>query len=246
MESFFSKDIYVPPFSLFSKEHIITLLSLTLINILFVLWFMKVKNTKSTDCFRKGLAGFLLLNELYYVTWSILTGNWSMDNSLPIQLCEAVAFASAVMLLYNHFRLFEVVYFLGLGGGIQALITPDLYYPFPHSRFFSFFLGHNAVFMAIFYMLIVKNFIPSLKSILKTFIFTNLYMVVISIINILTGGNYLFLCSKPENGSLLDFLGPWPWYILSLEGIGLLIFLTLYLPFGIAAIKKKSSIKLYE
>lgn len=231
METFFSKDINVTPFIIFSREHIITLAVLALIDAMFVIWFVKFKDTKAVNSFRKVLAGILIFNELYYVIWSILTGDWSMEYSLPIQLCEAVAFASAIMLLLNHYYLFEIVYFLGLGGGLQALITPDLYYPFPHSRFFSFFLGHDAVFIAIFYMLAVKGFKPSIRSIIKTLIFTNIYMVFICIINFLTGGNYLFLRNKPQNGSLLDFLGPWPWYILSLEGIGLLIFIALYLPF---------------
>lgn len=29
----------------------------------------------------------------------------------------------------------------------------------------------------------------------------------------------MFLSHKPENASLLDVLGPYPWYILSLEGL---------------------------
>ncbi|MDF2522519.1 MAG: transporter permease [Clostridiales bacterium] len=235
METFLSKDIIMPPFAIFSREHIVTLIALATINILLVICFLKFGETKSVNNFRKGLAVFLIFNELYYITWSILTGDWSMEYSLPLQLCEAVMFASAAMLILDNYNIFEVVYFLGLGGGIQALLTPDLYYPFPHSRFFSFFLGHNAVFLAIFYMMAVRKFKPSFKSIIKTFVITNIYMIFISIVNVLTGGNYLFLRSKPVNGSILDFLGPWPWYIFSLEGIGLIIFLVLYLPFRIAA-----------
>ena len=33
--------------------------------------------------------------------------------------------------------------------------------------------------------------------------------------NLLTGGNYMWLREKPEAASLLDFMGPWPWYIVS-------------------------------
>ena len=33
--------------------------------------------------------------------------------------------------------------------------------------------------------------------------------------------------------SLIDVLGPWPWYILALEGVGLVLFFLLYLPFAI-------------
>jgi hypothetical integral membrane protein (TIGR02206 family) len=33
-------------------------------------------------------------------------------------------------------------------------------------------------------------------------------------VNWLTGANYGFLNRKPEINSVLDVLGPWPWYLL--------------------------------
>ena len=42
--------------------------------------------------------------------------------------------------------------------------------------------------------------------------------------NLLTGGNYMWLREKPDEGSLLDFMGPWPWYIVSAAVLGLLLF----------------------
>ena len=44
------------------------------------------------------------------------------------------------------------------------------------------------------------------------------------------GTDYFFLRAKPADPSLLDFLGPWPWYILSTEGVALILFLLIYLP----------------
>jgi uncharacterized membrane protein YwaF len=43
----------------------------------------------------------------------------------------------------------------------------------------------------------------------------------------------MFIAHKPETASLMDMLGPWPWYILSLELVGLAVSLLLYSPFGL-------------
>ena len=80
-------------------------------------------------------------------------------------------------------------------------------------------------------MTFVEGFRPQHRSIWKVFIITNIYTGVIGLLNWLIGSNYLFICSKPASGSLMDFLGPWPWYILSLEVVGLLTFYIYYLPF---------------
>jgi hypothetical integral membrane protein (TIGR02206 family) len=61
----------------------------------------------------------------------------------------------------------------------------------------------------------------------------NLYMLLVGLVNALIGSNYLFIAHKPYTPSLLDVLGPWPWYILSAEAVGLAVGLLLYLPFAL-------------
>jgi len=51
--------------------------------------------------------------------------------------------------------------------------------------------------------------------------------------NRLLGANYLYMMKKPEHASLLDVLGPHPWYLVWIEGIMILSFLVLYLPFWV-------------
>ena len=64
-------------------------------------------------------------------------------------------------------------------------------------------------------------------------------MIVVFFFNQILGSNYLFIAHKPETASLIDVLGPWPWYILSLEVIGAVMCLLLYLPFAISDMRKK-------
>lgn len=43
----------------------------------------------------------------------------------------------------------------------------------------------------------------------------------------ITGGNYMYMRSKPVHHSLLNVIGPWPWYIAAGAALGLIMFLAL-------------------
>jgi hypothetical integral membrane protein (TIGR02206 family) len=136
------------------------------------------------------------------------------------------------MLVTRSFKIYEFAYFLGIGGGLQALATPDLgIYGFPHFRFFQTLLSHGLIVTAPIYMTVVEGFRPTWKSLLKAAFWTNVYALAIYFVNNALGSNYLMVNAKPGVPSLLDLLPEWPWYILWMEGIGVATFLLLYSPF---------------
>jgi len=163
--------------------------------------------------------------------------------TLPLHLCGAAVVLSAIMLMNKSYRLYEIIYFWGLGGALQALLQPDIgAFSYPHFRFFQFFVSHGLIVTASIFATFIFHYRPHFKSVFKIFGLTNLYMLFIAVFNYFTDGNYLFICHKPETASLLDFMGPWPWYILSLEMVGLISFMIYYSPFAIADLFKKRKI----
>jgi hypothetical integral membrane protein (TIGR02206 family) len=112
-------------------------------------------------------------------------------------------------------------------------------YGFPHYRFFQFFTSHGLILAAVLYMVFVHQFAPTHKSIWKVFGITLIYTCFMAIFNLVFHGNYLFICWKPENGSIMDVMGPWPWYILPLGIVAIVTFYIWYSPFAISALIKK-------
>ncbi|GAE25129.1 hypothetical protein JCM9140_1102 [Halalkalibacter wakoensis JCM 9140] len=180
---------------------------------------------------RYGLISVLVISELSIILWTFSVGLWDIRFTLPLQLCTISLYICTFMLIRKSYRLFEIVYFFGLAGAFQALITPDLFYTFPHFRFIHFFLAHFAIILSILYMVWVEQFVVTFRSMLKSFLVLNVIAAIAFLANLMTGANYMFLARKPENPSILDVLGPFPLYILSLQVIAFIMFLMLYLPF---------------
>lgn len=221
---------------LLSSSHIFALM--IALSLILLLYFLR--NRKYTNVYgRWAIFGCLLLSEAWLNYWYITTDMWDISYTLPFQLCSISLYLCMWMLITRQTWTFEVVYFLGLGGALQALITPELFYDFPHFRFLHFFAAHIAIILSVFYMLWVEKKTITIKSMWKAFGALQLIAILVFFINKQTGGNYMFLARKPSNASIIDLLGPYPWYILSLEMVVIIMFLILYAPLLI--LKKKAS-----
>ncbi len=222
-----------PAFQLFDRIHLATL-GIILIIILLMALARNRLSKRNKENLRDTMAAILILNETSWHLWHIFYDEWSIQEMLPLHVCSILVWLSAWMLIKKSYRIFEFAYFLGIGGALQALLTPDIgIYGFPHYRFFQTFISHGFIIIATVYMVVAEEMRPTWKSMLRVAIFGNLYMAVVFGINTLIGSNYLFINHKPLTASVLDMLPDWPVYILYMEAIGLVTFLVLYLPYFI-------------
>jgi hypothetical integral membrane protein (TIGR02206 family) len=226
---------------MFSVSHLCSLLVFFALLALLHVLRGKLRAPFADQVTRWSLAGVLALSEVSFHWWHLATNTWSLHESLPLQLCSVTLILSVFMLMTSSFRLFEVTFFAGIAGAGIALVTPELFYPFPHFRFFHFFVAHEGIVLACLYMSWVKGYRPTFSSVWKTMISLNVLLLIALGVNRWTGGNYLFVSHKPEQPGLMDFLGPHPWYILSLEGVAFLFFSLLYLPFWVKKRRKARS-----
>jgi len=202
----------------------------------FVLAFL-VHRTKSRRLERSicvAISTLLLINYVAYLIVARQFGVTHWYKTLPLQLCDWAMFVIIVALWTGNRRWLEIAYFWGIGGTLQALITPNLRFGFPDLRFISFFVAHSGIIIGIVFLMLVYRFRPRPIAILHTFLWTELYFVVAFTVDLLTGENYGFLLHKPEAASLLSFLSDWrPLYLIEFHLLAFAFFALLYAPFAI-------------
>jgi hypothetical integral membrane protein (TIGR02206 family) len=159
-----------------------------------------------------------------------VAGELSWDTSLPLELCHWVLIASVFSLFRRSQTATEVAYYWGFAGTLQATLTPDIYRGFPSWEFIQFFWSHGGILLAIVFLCFARDFSPRPDAVVRVFAGVNAFAVCVGGIDAVFGWNYGYLCAKPLNPSLLDYLGPWPWYLAALEVIALALFVVLDLP----------------
>jgi|ERR1700687_3373062 len=179
------------------------------------------------------LAGLLLLDEAAVAAFAAHADLATLKDHLPFQLCDWVILACAAALFWRHRLAYELAYFWGLSGTLQALVTPDLAEDFPSLHFITFQILHAGVVVAVLYLTLGLGMRPRPRSILRAWLWLQSYVVVTAAIDWLLDSNYGYLLRKPVQASLYDYLGPWPLYLLSLEALSLVLFLACYAPFAL-------------
>jgi hypothetical integral membrane protein (TIGR02206 family) len=230
MGNFFAFDYHGAPFQFLGTAHIAALVFFILLN-LFLLRDRK-KGERARKRTRWIMAIIIWLDEAAWHLWNIAYGTWNIQEHLPLHACSILIWLAGYMLIKKDERIYEFVYFMGIGGALQALFTPDIgIYGFPHFRFFQTFIAHGLLVTSAVYLTKVEGLRPTWKSFVRVIVVMNIYMLIVLGVNSLIGSNYLFVSRKPPGPTLLDALPDWPIYLLYIEVIGLVMFLLLYLPF---------------
>ena len=229
---YFAVDYKGAPFVLFGQAHLVSLL----IDLVVIALIFNARGLSETarKRVRWAMAIGLWTIESSWHLWNVVNGTWTLDTMLPLHMCSVMIWLAGYMLVTRNEQIYPFVYFLGIGGALQAVLTPESgIYGFPHFRYLQTFTNHSLLIMAGIWMTVVEGMRPTWKSLLKVMVVANIYMAVVFGINSVLGSNYLFINRKPDSASVIDMLPAWPGYIPFLELIGLFTFSVLYMPFAI-------------
>jgi len=212
-------------------EHMLTLAVITILITAMVVGARRRPGRWTVPAARV-LAIVILANEASWWVWLGLQHTWSLSYALPLHLCDVAAFVAAAALWTQSPLLVELTYFWGLAGTSNSLITPDLADHFPGYLFFQFYIAHGAIVAAALFLVVGLRITPRRGAVSRVVGLTLGLAAADAGADFLTGGNYMYLRHAPGVHSLLDVMGPWPWYIVGAASLALVLFTALDLPFA--------------
>ncbi|WP_161605270.1 YwaF family protein [Pimelobacter simplex] len=142
-----------------------------------------------------------------------LVANFDIDVTLPLHLCDLAWIAATWALWTHHPFPVTLTYFWGLTLTVQGVLTPSLNEDLPHPRYFAFWALHLLIVWAAVYLVLGLRKAPRWRDYRAAVATTLGWAVATYAFNVVADTNYGYLVRKPGT-SILDLLGPWPWYVL--------------------------------
>jgi len=216
-------------FKLFGPTHLAILGSVPLLAGL--LAYAQRKLAPASRTLRICLACIILLDSAVYYGVLIARGQLTFPDHLPLELCDASLCLVILALFTLNKTVFDLAYYGALAGATMALLTPNLWEAFPSFTTVQFFIDHGLIVVGVLFLAWSGLARPRPRSVLRAMVAVNLFAACVGTFDYAFKTDYMYLRAKPPNPSLLDVLGPWPWYLAATEFVACGVFLLLYLPF---------------
>ena len=183
------------------------------------------KKLLSEELIKLGTISLITISiglDIFDTIYRIADDNFSIIDDLPLHMCGLSLYLGAYTLYNKYQQGFELCYFWGIGGALQAILTPDST-DFTNSYYiFTFMLSHSLIILSVLWMIIVLDMRFKSFALLRTILITNILLIPMGIINLLLKSNYFYLCEKPPADNPF-LIGEWPIYLLYLEFFTIII-----------------------
>jgi hypothetical integral membrane protein (TIGR02206 family) len=210
----------------FSAPHLAALAVLALAAPAAVLIARRCSERVTTIVYRT-LAVLILCGWIGEYIADVIQGIWTVRYDLPLQLTDVISLTTAIALWTRSQRATEFVYLWALSASLQATVTPDLSWDYPSVFYFTYFTYHVVAVVAGVGLVFGCGLYPKPGAAIRVFVGTLAWAAIAGAGDLLTGGNYMYLRAKPVHGSLLNDMGPWPWYLVATAALGLAMLLVL-------------------
>lgn len=184
---------------------------------------------------------FVAFTQIFKPLARLYIGSFDITKDLPLELCNIMALSMPLIMLYKWRFGWSILFFWICAGTAQAMITPTHVAAFPNYEAIRYWAVHVGLPIMAIYGAVVYGWRVTWKDALNSAIAMNVTALVIYIANLILGSNYMYLNAKPPGTTLYSILGPWPWYILSLEGVIIVLFSILLIPFVVIKYREQKT-----
>lgn len=174
----------------------------------------RLRDRDPRDLLGRALAVVMLLFTIPLQVLYFTPGYWNLQTTLPIQLCDLASLAAIYALLTHRRWAAGLTYYWGLTLTTQAIATPDLAADFPDPVFVLFWAMHIGTVWAAAHLTWGRGIRPDWRTYRFSVLITAVWAAAVFCLNLAVGTNYGYLNRKPNATTILDLLGPWPWYVL--------------------------------
>ncbi|WP_156434547.1 TIGR02206 family membrane protein [Mycobacterium sp. IS-1590] len=188
------------------------------VGVVVLVWTGRRQTDGQAQRWGRALGGLTALIYGAIVIYNLLPP--TLAGSVPLQLTDLATVVAAYALWSRRQWAYALTYYWGLVLSVQALISPVLRGPdFPHYRFLAFYAIHLLVVWAAIYLTWGRRMRPDWRDYRLAVTVTSVWALVTVVFNRVADTNYGFTNHKPDTASALDFLGPWPVYIVSTAAV---------------------------
>jgi hypothetical integral membrane protein (TIGR02206 family) len=200
-------------FEAFGAEHLVLLVVFAVGLGAVVAWGRRHAGTPAEGRAARGFAVALAVVAVAMQAYQLTPGDFDVDTSLPLALCDLATVLAVVALWTRSSRATAFVYYVGLTLTVQGVLTPSLGNVFPHPRYFGFWALHFLVVWAAAYLTWGLRIRPTWRGYRFTVTAVLVWAVATFAFNVAADTNYGYLNAKPTSASALDWFGPWPVYV---------------------------------
>lgn len=200
-------------FERYGPSHLTVLVIFAVGIVLIVLAGRRLRGSAVEQAVRRTFAVAILAITVPLQILQFTPDEWDLQTSLPLQLCD-FGWLFAVHALWTRNRLSATITYLwGITLTTQGIFTPDLASDFPEPRFLMFWGMHLLIVWASFFVVLGLRILPTWHTYRQTIAITLAWAVTAYVFNVVAGTNYGYLNRLPKSASLLDYLGPWPLFV---------------------------------
>lgn len=150
-------------------------------------------------------AWLLLAFQVVKYLWDILSGHFSLANSLPLYPCRIAVWLLILSTLFGRRRCWPLGFVWGLLGAVVATILVDPYpFAWPHFTNLDFFVTHIAMGWLVLFRIIADHPDFSRDTLRRLITTTNLFLITAVLTNFVlkilgyTDVNYAYLNQAPD------------------------------------------------